>query len=283
MAPSFAGDDDATLRAAAQQQFARAEALRAALEAKTEPQTVKDYTELVSAYRHVMLITPRAPEVPAAIKEIGDLYRSMGEQFDRVYFNSAVETYGFLLREYPTTRYREETLLAIAQIPTTTLGQADVPQTRFEDFLKQYPRSPRAADARKALAEMAASKAPAPSTFVPTSASVSGPAPVQSKTPGEPPEVSGIRVWNADTYTRIVIDIGGQAKYQACARLKPRPHLLRHRRGEAEPCIASRADCRAERGLPEGCTRGPKSGRHSPRCTRCIPGKGLFSLRAGGP
>lgn len=76
--PSFAGDDAATLRAAAQQQFARAESLRAALEAKTEPQTVKDYTELVSAYRHVMLITPRAPEVPTAIKEIGDLYRSMG-------------------------------------------------------------------------------------------------------------------------------------------------------------------------------------------------------------
>src|SRR6202043_3871683 len=43
----------------------------------------------------------------------------------------------------------------------------------------------------------------------------------QSASEGKPetgnsgPEVSRIRTWNADTYTRIVIDVGAKVKYQA--------------------------------------------------------------------
>ena len=32
---------------------------------------------------------------------------------------------------------------------------------------------------------------------------------------GQDSEVSQVRVWNADNYTRIIIELGGQAKYQA--------------------------------------------------------------------
>src|SRR5437588_623854 len=78
-----AQEDYASRRVAAQGQFERAEALRATLEAKAERQrSVRDYENVVTAYRRVYLITPRAMQVPSAIKNVADLYRRMGEQFE---------------------------------------------------------------------------------------------------------------------------------------------------------------------------------------------------------
>ena len=98
--PAAAQEDVASRRVAAEGQFQRAEAMRATLEAKTERErSVQDYENLVSAYRRVYLITPNAIQVPAAIKNVADLYRRMGEQFEPKYFNSAIETYAYLMRE----------------------------------------------------------------------------------------------------------------------------------------------------------------------------------------
>src|SRR5438445_9318289 len=115
-APTAAQEDYVSRRAAAQGQFERAEALRATLEARTERErSLRDYQNLVSAYRRVYLITPRAAQVPSAIKNVADLYRRMGEQFEPKYFDSAIENYQFLIRDYPESKYREEALLAIAE------------------------------------------------------------------------------------------------------------------------------------------------------------------------
>src|ERR1700739_3766694 len=55
--PAAAQEDSASRRAAAEGQFARAEALRATLEAKTERgRSLQDYENLVSAYRRGYLI-----------------------------------------------------------------------------------------------------------------------------------------------------------------------------------------------------------------------------------
>ena len=117
--PSGAAQDDiASRRASAQDQFERAEMQRAALEAKPERErSVRDYEDLVSAYRRVYLITPNAVEVPPAIKNVADLYRRMGEQFEASYFQSAIKTYEYLIHDYPASSLREEALLAIAEDP----------------------------------------------------------------------------------------------------------------------------------------------------------------------
>src|SRR3984893_16970982 len=73
VSPAAAQDDYASRRAAAQGQFERAEALRSTLEAKPERQrSLRDYEDLVSAYRRVYLITPSAVQVPMAIKNVAD-------------------------------------------------------------------------------------------------------------------------------------------------------------------------------------------------------------------
>src|SRR2546427_2595521 len=116
VSPAAAQEDSLSRRAAAQGQFERAEALRAALEAKTERErSLRDYENLVSAYRRVYLISPRAAQAPSAIQNAAGLYRRMGEQFEPTYFDSAIENYQVLIRDYPESKYREKALLAIAE------------------------------------------------------------------------------------------------------------------------------------------------------------------------
>ena len=107
---------------------------------------MRDYEDLVSAYRRVYLITPNAVEVPPAIKNVADLYRRMGEQFEASYFQSAIKTYEYLIHDYPASSLREEALLAIAEIRKKNLSpsdrtQLDLAQQNYEDFLEQYPHS----------------------------------------------------------------------------------------------------------------------------------------------
>jgi N-acetylmuramoyl-L-alanine amidase len=256
IAPVAAQEDAASRRAAAEGQFQRAEALRATLEAKTERErSVRDYQDVVSAYRRVYLITPNAVQVPSAIKNVADLYRRMGEQFEPKYFDSAIQTYQYLMQEYPESSLREASLLAIADIRRNNLSQADVALKNYEDFLDQYPRSAYGPQVRKAIAEIKAAAAK-PKT-APDQAAVAAAAPRSSPTtaaggtaagtraagagttggtataataasgsaatgsaastsaPEQDSEVSHVRIWNADNYTRIIIELGGKAKYQA--------------------------------------------------------------------
>jgi N-acetylmuramoyl-L-alanine amidase len=220
------------LRAAVEQQFARAERLRTALEAKPERErSLQEYTQAAATYRRVYLITPHAAEVPAAIKQVGDLYNHMGEQFDPKYFRSALASYEFLVSDYPTSRYVQDAQLAIAALQRGPLDQPDLAKRAYEQFIQQHPRSARAREARAALAEMAAAAkraaAPAParvsSTAKPPVTPAAAPvmpaatatAPGGATTPASPAELGQVRVWNADSYTRVIIDMGGQAKYQA--------------------------------------------------------------------
>jgi len=91
--------------------------VRQALEARAEGSRVlKDYTSLVSTYKRVYLITPRAPEVPAALNQVAELYRTMGDLFAEKYYQLAVNSFQFLLR-YPRR------LLKIICLPSRVLVQ----------------------------------------------------------------------------------------------------------------------------------------------------------------
>jgi N-acetylmuramoyl-L-alanine amidase len=214
--PAVRADEASQRRAAAKAQFARAEGLRAALETKPERRrSLQEYAQTVTAYRRVYLITPHAAEVPAAIRQVADLYFQMGRQFEPKYFRSALAAYEYLVRDYPASRYRQEAQLAIAALQREPLGQPELARRSYEDFLKQHPRSPRAAEARAALSEMTAAEKQRreAKTAKPSAAPVAAAA--GSSASGRLSEIGQVRVWNADNYTRVIIDLGAEAKYQA--------------------------------------------------------------------
>jgi len=243
--PSWAEDENASSRRdAAKTQFDRAEKAREALEARPEKsRTLKDYTALVVEYQRVSLTSPHGAEVPASVNEVADLFRTMGDLFDVKYYQRSIDSFQFLLKEYPSSKYREDALLAIAQIQQDDLHDPALAQKTYEQFLTLHPRSSHAAEVRADIDKLNAAGA-----SVSASAAKASPQPTAAKehperataktiaadrTPpatdtrqGAPtddssdsdsssPRVSRIRTWNADTYTRIVIDVGSKVKYQA--------------------------------------------------------------------
>lgn len=153
--------------AAASSQFAHAEEQRAALNSKNpEKRTLADYKQVVGTYRRVYLIAPKAAEVPDALAAVAELYGEMGEKFGRSYYQSAVDTYQFLMREYPTSKYCQDAYLKSAALQKDQLGDVGGAIKTYEAFLKKYPRSPHKREAQEARAELALLQNSVPATDV---------------------------------------------------------------------------------------------------------------------
>ena len=164
----------AVRREAAGAQFARAEEQRATLNAKPpEKRTLAEYKTVVASYRRVYLITPRASEVVDSLLSVAELYSEMGDRFGRSYYQSAVDSYLFLVHEYPGSKYSQDALLRIGKLQRDQLGDSALASQTYEDFLKKYPHSPRKREAQEELAELALlqhSNSSEPAANVPTPA-----------------------------------------------------------------------------------------------------------------
>src|ERR1700736_1509604 len=146
----------ATVKRQAGAQFQRAEQLRATLNLKpVTKRTLGDYRQVVSSYRRVYLITPRANEVPEALMAIAQLYTEMGERFGRNYYQNAADSYRFLLREYPGNRHVPDAMLVCAKLQRDQLADYSGATQTYKDFLKRFPRSPRKLEAQEGVAELA--------------------------------------------------------------------------------------------------------------------------------
>ena len=221
-------------RQSASSQFARAEEQRAALNSKpTEKRTLADYKQVVAGYRRVAMITPRAPEVPNSLLAVAELYTEMGDRFGRSYYQSAVDSYEFLVREYPTNKYCQDAILRVAKLQREQLGDSSLATKTYEDFLKKYPHSPRKREAQEALAELALlqnsdaptatnsaaanSNAALPATEeVQASASArvhSGGRAASLPDAGEIPRVRRIRATANGDATRVTIDLEDSVQY----------------------------------------------------------------------
>src|SRR5467141_717199 len=222
----------AVRRQSASMQFARAEEQRAALNSKpTEKRTLADYKLVVTGYHRVALITPRAPEVPDSLLAIAELYTEMGDRFGRSYYQSAADSYQFLVHEYPKSKYCQDAILRAAKLQRDQLGDSALAKKTYEDFLKRYPRSPRKREAQEALAELALLQngdAPSATNNValnataapPASEEVRANAPVHSggKSVGRPGsrEIPRLRMIRADANgdtARVTIDLDDSVQY----------------------------------------------------------------------
>jgi N-acetylmuramoyl-L-alanine amidase len=224
----------AVKRQSASAQYTRAEEQRAALNTKpSENRTLADYKQVVTSYRRIALITPRAAEVPDSLLAVAELYSEMGERFGRSYFQSAVESYQFLVREYPASKFCQDATLRVAKLQRDQLGDSALARKTYEDFLKKYPRSPRKREALEALAELALlqtsepletknspavnSAAPAASTEEPrteASAHSGGKSGGRSET-GEVPRVRRIHAAGNGDATRVTIDLENSVQYSS--------------------------------------------------------------------
>ena len=219
-------------RQAATTQFTRAEEQREELNSKpSEKRTLSDYKQVVSSYRRVALITPRAPQVPDSLLAVAEVYTEMGVEFGRSYYQSAVDSYQFLVHEYPKSKYCQDAILRIAKLQRDRLGDAALAKKTYEDFLKRYPRSPRKREVQESLAELALLENSEASSSELTAAANSAPAePFEGEARTSPPVHSGgksferadsrqvprvrrIRAAANGEATRVTIDLEDSVQY----------------------------------------------------------------------
>src|ERR1700682_1149610 len=229
---------------AAAAQFAAAERLREALEGKPESKrSRRDFQQLIDAYRKVYYKAPTSHNSDASALAVAELMEEQGRILnDPKSFTDAIGQLGFLLREYPGSRYRIEALFTIAQIYRDDLDDKTQARAAYQDFLKHYPRGSSAEKARAALADMDAeakggnsskSKSAKDATPVKAKADSKGATDIKTtktdKDKDAPatdaarsgndrrgmPLLTKVRHWSTPDYTRVAIDLEQEVKYEA--------------------------------------------------------------------
>lgn len=236
LAAAATATNNSMRREAASAQFARAEELRSALNAKAwDKRTLADYKKVVVTYQRVYMITPHAVEVPDAILAVAELNTEMGDRFGLSYYQAAADAYQYLIREYPSSKYIQDAQLRVAKLQKDQLGDPVAATKSYQDFLRNYPRSPRKREVQEALAELALQRNAETGSDYSAKTSVAAPAvAVTPKTTeattavsdvhpgvrggentknGEVPRVQRIRTNVTPDSTEIVIDLEDSVQY----------------------------------------------------------------------
>jgi N-acetylmuramoyl-L-alanine amidase len=215
---SLASPARADKKADAREQFERAVKIRTVLEGQPQrDRTLAAYKQTISAYHKIYLITPQADEVTLSLIAEAELYREMGRQFDEKYFQSAINTYNFLLKQYPGSRYRGQALFSVGQIQQLDLNQPDAAEITFKEYLKRFPHSQKSNDAHEALKEIAEARKKENDQ----DPAVQGSVAEHRESKQGVPRVTDIRTWNADNYSRIVLILDNTIKYDSARLSSP--------------------------------------------------------------
>ena len=229
----------------ARERFSTAERMREALNGKPPAdRTRHDYQRVLNAYRNVYLGAPTSSKADPSVVAVAETLVEMGRHFeDDKILHSAIAQYKLLRREYPGSKYRFEALFTVGEIYKDDLNDSDSARTAFQEFVRRYPRSRLADDARQAIVELnAESHSEAKSAKVTESPQAgkkqedeSDNDKVASSSPGDQKEshnnsgneepsgapsgrlarVTGIRHWSTPDYTRIAVDVDGDVKFSA--------------------------------------------------------------------
>lgn len=194
----------------AREYFQKAKDLQAEFEKiPVAKRTEKNYVELMEAYRRVYFTAPTYGNDTICLMAIAQLAEQAAPLFDKPqYLQKAIDSYEFLLREYPHSQFRFEALLAIARIYEDGYHQPDKALEQYERYLKTFPGSAQSREVKQAIAKLhretnhEAATAAAPHDEGTASQKASAPA-----------KISDIRFWRTPEFTRVVLEMGRPVKY----------------------------------------------------------------------
>lgn len=192
----------------AQQALDYGNRLRADLEGTPDDKrSEKEYERVIYFYKRAYDHAPFSSLAADGLAAAAETYHDMGKLFGREYWLEAIKTYRFLRREYPHSRYRDDSLFNIAQIQHIHLKDLKEGLETYQEFLRRYPRSRYAATVKDRIQSIKAEQAAA------SKPKVAG--------PGDRVEVRNVRYWNTDNYTRVVVDLDSEVAYQSARIANP--------------------------------------------------------------
>jgi N-acetylmuramoyl-L-alanine amidase len=256
----------------ARQQFERAVRVRTTLEGTPQKErSLVDYRATVAAYHKVYLISAQAEEVTPSLIAEAELYEEMGRLFDAKYFQSAIDSYNFLLKQYPGSRYREQALYSIGLVQKDGLHQPDVAEATLKDYIKRFPKSDLASDARVALKDIAETREKAKAQALAQAQAqaeaqaqaqaqakleahakihaaaaadafpeLKGKVVEQQESENGMPRVLDVKCWNAENSARIVVTLSDTVAFNAARIAAPERVYFDLHRAKLTPDIAKK-------------------------------------------
>jgi len=189
--------------------------------------------------------------------------------FDSKYFQSAIESYNFLLKQYPGSRYREQALYSIGLVQKDGLHQPDVAEATLKEYIKRFPKSDLASDARVALKDIAETREKAKAqTLAQAQAQAQAQAKLQAQLQAQAkmqaaaatdafPELKGkvaeqqesengtprvldVKSWNTENSARIVVTLSDTIAFNAARIAAPDRVYFDLHRAKLTPDIAKK-------------------------------------------
>jgi len=194
-------------RKGAQRAFEEARSLRDEIARSSSPTRAK-YLQCANKYRLVYVRDPHYTGCDDAIHEQGILYEEMGNKFGILEdYRHAAKLFHFLISDYGGSRFCPDALLRLGDLYNGPLEDRDAAQQAFQQLRMRYKYSKAAASlaAEKTIPKEEPAK-PAGLGAIPASSNANG----QSATPVS---VRDIRYWTTSDYTRVVIDMEGETRY----------------------------------------------------------------------
>jgi N-acetylmuramoyl-L-alanine amidase len=207
-------------RSAAEQSFQEAKRLQSALEEQSPSEISREaYLHCIQAYRQVYRKDPHYGASDDAVYEAAKLYREMGESFgDEKYYKLAVQLFSFLVADYPASPKIPDALLLMGDLYAGPLGEEALARGAYEKLRTRYKSSPAA---EKLASARAAHQEAKPSPTPPPSSNPDSSPPHAAREQGSLSAVSGVRHWSTRDYTRVIIDLDNEARYQKTRLSKP--------------------------------------------------------------
>lgn len=218
------------------------------LQRKPESERTRaDYSRVMNAFREVYHSNPAAGKADDSVYAVAGLLAEQGRVLhSEKSSRDAVAQYEFLRKQYPTSSYRINALMAEVQIEQSDLHDSAAAKAKYDELLKHYPRSAQANEAMASLQQAAPAtgksaaekpatgkqdrRAPTPAErTVAASTQEAEPSPQFSIQPsatpiaaprnvhpnGPPTHLTRIRYWSTSNYTRVVLDLGAPVQYEA--------------------------------------------------------------------
>ena len=247
----FSAPARADRKSDARVQFERAVRQRTILEGSSpKDRKLADYKQVISSFHRVYLITPTAEEVTPALIAEAELYEEMGRAFDAKYFQTAVETYNFLLKQYPGSRYRGEAIFSIGQLQKDELSEPEAAEVTLKDYLKRFPKSDKSEEARASLKEIADAREKAKQKQAalvavaaanPALPDLKGKIVQQRESDNGTPRVLDIKTWNADGATRVVVTLEDTVAFNSAHIASPDRIYFDIHKAKLTPQISKKA------------------------------------------
>jgi len=211
--------------------------MRTTLESLPESERAKsDYLKVIAAFKEVPRLDPAYAKAPAALASMAELYEEMGRLFAADgYYLQSVKTYQFLISQYPGSPPARDALFTLGEIYRTDLESPEDARQTFQKFLDQYPNSSKAEDAKAKINEI-------DRLFAKRAATRSAPQREieETRRANKLPEVNEVRRWVGPHYTRIVVGVEGEVKFETTRLSKPDRIVLDIENARLSPALVGK-------------------------------------------